>query len=100
MDRREAFQMMGAVGIVGTTGISQALATHLSAEDHGDQDHHADEKANVLPPIQNIHLHFCGIHVAKSNPKIQIITQHFCAPINDEVHQCLLFDSSEKKQSF
>ena len=111
MDRREAFQLMGAAGIVGTTGIAQAFTTPCSAIDHHAidhhaidhhaidhhaDDHHADDKAKVMPPIQNIHLHFCGIHVAKTNPKIQIVTQHFCAPINDEVHQCLLYDSSEK----
>lgn len=49
-----------------------------------------------MPPIENVHLHFCGIHVAKSNPKFQLITQHYCSPVNEEMHQCLLYDSAEK----
>jgi hypothetical protein len=58
-------------------------------------DHHAMD-GNAMPPIENIHLHFCGIHVAKKNPAFQIITQHYCSPLNDQMHQCLLYDSSER----
>lgn len=84
MDRREAFQVLGSVG------VGAALAGSLNADDH-----HA-KGSGAMPPIENIHLHFCGIHVAKKNPKFQLITQHYCSPINDQMHQCLLYDSSEK----
>jgi hypothetical protein len=84
MDRREAFRVLGSLGMgAAFVGASQA------------DDHHAKGNGS-LPPIESIHLHFCGIHVAKQNPKFQLITQHFCSPINDQMHQCLLYDSSER----
>ena len=49
-----------------------------------------------MAPAQALHLHFCGIHIAKSNPKFQIITQHYCMSRSDEMHQCLLYDSYER----
>lgn len=91
MDRRELFQWLSAAGVVGTVGMASAQASA-----HEPDDHHSAHPSSPMPPIENIHLHFCGIHVAKSNPKFQIITQHYCSPINDEVHQCLLYDSGEK----
>lgn len=84
-DRCELFQTVGAVG------IGAAVTTLTVADDHG-----GHEKVVSMPPIENVHLHFCGIHVAKSNPKFQLITQHYCSPVNEEMHQCLLYDSAEK----
>jgi hypothetical protein len=50
-------------------------------------------------PLGHEHAHFCGIHLAKGDPKIQIVTQHFCAahtPAGEEeaMFQCVLFDSA------
>ena len=47
-------------------------------------------------PCRRFTAHFCGIHIAKTNPKFQIITQHFCMSRSEEMHQCLLYDSNEK----
>jgi hypothetical protein len=79
MDRRELF------GILGAMGAGLAGAGSLPAEDHG-----------AHPQGTNLHAHFCGIHMAKKDPKFQIATQHYCAQVSDEVHQCLLFDSYAK----
>jgi hypothetical protein len=49
-----------------------------------------------MAPAQALHLHFCGIHLAKSNPRFQLITQHYCMSRSEEMHQCLLYDSAEK----
>jgi hypothetical protein len=43
-------------------------------------------------------VHFCGIHIAKHDPKNQLIVQHYCAAhTSDEkrgaMFQCVLFDS-------
>ena len=86
MNRREL------LGVVGAMGTGAALgATAAAAEEHGKM---ADNKA--MAPVGNLHLHFCGIHCAKKDPRIQIITQHYCGAIGDGMHQCLLYDSLGK----
>jgi hypothetical protein len=87
MDRRELF------GILGAMGAGLAGAGSLAAEDHAA---HPEGGNQRLAPVANLHAHFCGIHMAKKDPKFQIVTQHYCAAVSDEVHQCLLFDSCDK----
>ena len=88
MDRREALGLFGAIGV----GAAVGGRSHLAA-DHGEA--HADG-GKFMAPVSSIHAHFCGIHIAKKNPKFQIIAQHYCGPRGEEMHQCLLFDSLEK----
>jgi len=89
MNRRDAFGVIGAMGC----GLGAGAAR---ADDRG----HGNPTDNkLLAPVGNHHLHFCGIHVAKKNPKIQIITQHYCGMRGEpgsEMHQCLLYDSVGK----
>jgi hypothetical protein len=44
--------------------------------------------------------HFCGIHMAKKDPKVQFITQHYCAAhtggTEGDIFQCVLFDGIGK----
>ena len=46
--------------------------------------------------------HFCGIHMAKKDPKFQLVVQHYCVAHTDgheggeQLFQCILFDSTEK----
>jgi hypothetical protein len=87
MNRRDAFGVIGAMGC----GLGVGTA---KADDHGKP---TDNK--LMAPVGNHHLHFCGIHVAKKDPKIQIITQHYCGMRGEpgsEMHQCLLYDSVGK----
>jgi hypothetical protein len=80
MDRREMFASFGSLG----------LGAYAVGSDH------ADQKADgAMSPAAGLHAHFCGIHVAKHDPKIQMIVQHYCGAAKG-MHQCLLFDSSEK----
>jgi hypothetical protein len=81
------FRILGALG-TGLAGVEE-----LSAHDHGE---HGEGEVGKTTPVADLHAHFCGIHVAKKNPKFQIVTQHYCAAVSPEVHQCLLFDSCDK----
>jgi hypothetical protein len=52
-------------------------------------------------PLGHGHAHFCGIHLAKANAKLQIVTQHYCAAHtsegeDDAMFQCVLFDSASQ----
>lgn len=84
MDRRELFGLLGATG-VGLT-CSTAEGQHGHAAKAGDG------------PMGKSHLHFCGIHMAKKNPKLQFVTQHYCAAhaggADGDVFQCVLFDGT------
>jgi len=77
MDRRELFGALGAAALGST------------ARAHGE--------AKPGGPLAGSHVHFCGIHLAKNNPKFQVITQHYCAGHTttgeDDMFQCVLFDS-------
>jgi hypothetical protein len=49
-----------------------------------------------MGPVRELHAHFCGIHLAKSNPGFQVVAQHYCMSRSEEMHQCLLYDSTAK----
>jgi hypothetical protein len=86
MNRRDAFGVIGAMGC----GLGVGAA---KADDHG---HGKPPDAKLMAPVGNQSLHFCGIHCAKKDPRIQIITQHYCGMRGEpgsEMHQCLLYDS-------
>jgi hypothetical protein len=78
MDRRELFAAFGALG------ATSAL--------------HADHEAKPASPLAGAHAHFCGIHMAKKDPKFQIVTQHYCTAHSqtghDDLFQCILFDKT------
>ena len=91
MDRRHWMGLIGSGVGVSLGGGAQAADGH-GTDDKGRE--HAE--GGMMAPAQALHLHFCGIHIAKNNPKFQLITQHYCMSRSDEMHQCLLYDSSEK----
>jgi hypothetical protein len=87
MDRRE---WLGLVG--GGVGISLG-GLALQADEHG---HAKADDRSLMAPVHELHAHFCGIHIAKNNPKFQLVAQHYCMSRSEEMHQCLLYDSPEK----
>jgi len=49
-----------------------------------------------LAPISAIGAHVCGIHFYSGNMKRQLIAQHYCSHLSDEVLQCVIYDSERK----
>lgn len=94
MDRRELLGMLGAASI-------GSVVPHAAAADHGKPAKGAgagakgDASGQAMAPVDALHLHFCGIHIAKNNPQFQLVTQHYCAGRSPDMHQCLLYDSEE-----
>lgn len=85
MDRRELFAALGVLG----------AGTVAGADAHG------DKKGGPASPMSGPHAHFCGIHMAKQNPKLQFVTQHYCTAHEpghgaDALFQCVLFDGTGK----
>ncbi len=83
MDRRE---MLGLFGTLGTT-LPLLVADHEEKKD-----------PHAASPLAGPHAHFCGIHMAKKDPKFQLITQHYCTAHSqhdhDDMFQCILFDKT------
>src|SRR5207247_5535147 len=48
-----------------------------------------------FPPIGDIHAHVCGIHFYSGDMARQIIAEHYCSHLSDEVLQCVLYDSNK-----
>lgn len=82
MDRREWLAVLGVGGI----GLSTA-----GADDHGA----GPPGGKFMAAAAGFHHHFCGIHVAKSDPRFQLVTQHYCC-LGKRTHQCLLFASCDE----
>ena len=87
MDRRQALSVLGAaaVGLAGTRGAD--------ARGHGEDTHAA---AQDLTPVRQFHLHLCAFHVGKKDPSFVVPAQHYCSKVNDDVHQCIIYDSPGK----
>lgn len=88
MDRRSLLALLGAVGAGAASASARGGEGHAAAS-HGGS------------PLTGPHAHFCGIHVAKKDPKFQLIVQHYCVAHSETGHgdalfQCILFDSREK----
>ena len=47
-------------------------------------------------PIAAIHAHLCGFHFYSGDPKRQVRVEHYCSHVNEDVFQCVVYDSSEK----
>lgn len=78
MNRRDLMASLGALGLTGAAGAKDPQPRHVGTS-----------------PMSTPHAHFCGIHMAKNNPKFQFTTQHYCCAQGDGLHQCLLYDSTK-----
>ncbi|BAT86644.1 hypothetical protein LR48_Vigan102s008900 [Vigna angularis] len=48
-------------------------------------------------PINKIHQHLCAFHFYSHDMTRQVEAHHYCAHKNEEMRQCLIYDSPEKK---
>ncbi|RDY11843.1 Oil body-associated protein 1B [Mucuna pruriens] len=48
-------------------------------------------------PINKIHQHLCAFHFYSDDMSRQVEAHHFCGHQNEEMRQCLIYDSPEKK---
>ncbi|KAJ4766188.1 Oil body-associated protein 1a [Rhynchospora pubera] len=47
-------------------------------------------------PINNIHQHLCAFHFYAHDMTRQVEAHHFCGHLNEDVRQCLIYDSPNK----
>jgi hypothetical protein len=74
---------MSALGIT-VAGLSAATPGASAGEAH------------AAAPLEGLHAHLCAFHLAKKNPKFVVEAHHYCAAVNDSLHQCVIFDSAGK----
>jgi hypothetical protein len=90
MNRRQMFKLCGGVGVGLALGGPSPAGHGSKGPGH--------DGAGPQGPLHAPHAHFCGIHVAKEDPRFQLIVQHYCAAHTgggqrDAMFQCVLFDS-------
>lgn len=54
------------------------------------------EKPGRDSPIRAIHAHVCGFHFYSGDMKRALRVDHYCSHLNDEVLQCVIYDSDKK----
>lgn len=47
-------------------------------------------------PIAAIHAHLCGFHFYSGDMKRALRVDHYCSHLNEDVLQCVIYDSNEK----
>ena len=55
----------------------------------------AKSAAPSFPPIADIHAHVCGIHFYNGDVSRQVIAEHYCAHLSNEVLECVIYDSDK-----
>lgn len=83
MNRRDA------LGFLGTFAGSSALAGAARGEP---PDHDGPDK----DPSSAFHLYLCAFHVTKQNPNFVVEAHHYCSPVAEDVHQCIIYDRRGK----
>jgi hypothetical protein len=82
MNRREAMHLFGAAAL-GSAAAGTARADHAKKDAGGS-------------PLDNFHGYLCAYHVAKKDPSLVVEAHHYCTALNDNVHQCVIFDKNGK----
>jgi len=47
-------------------------------------------------PINDIHAATCGIHMYCGQPNKQVLTHQYCSHMNEDVRQCIIYDSDQR----
>jgi hypothetical protein len=48
------------------------------------------------PPLDNMHAYLCAFHTVKKDPNIVVEAHHYCSTVNEDLHQCVVFDTNGK----
>jgi hypothetical protein len=80
--------MLGALGA--SAGLAAAGGAAEAAQGHEPAQNHEPSPAN------RFHLYLCAFHIAKKNPNFVVEAHHYCSPVRDDVHQCVIFDTAGK----
>lgn len=80
MNRRDMLGMLGATtaGLAGAGRVAEGAADHDGGE--------------AKDPASGFHLYLCAFHIAKKDPSFVVEAHHYCSPVADEVHQCVIYD--------
>lgn len=54
------------------------------------------ELLQSLTPIEQINMYLDGFHFASDNMNEQFEAHHFCSALNEEIHQCAIYDGNDK----
>jgi Protein of unknown function (DUF1264) len=73
------------LGLLVATAAAQSLEHEAKADDHP-----------MESPLGNVHLQLCAFHISKKNPTFQVQAQHYCAQVNDDLFQCIIYESNAK----
>lgn len=46
-------------------------------------------------PIKNIMMHLSGLHGYADEPRRQVVAEHFCGHLTEDLRQCLIYDTSD-----
>ena len=47
-------------------------------------------------PLRGFDIYVAGFHCAKGHPEMQMEAHHFCAQVNEDVFQCVIFDGNTR----
>jgi hypothetical protein len=81
MNRRDVF------GVIGATAAGLATGGRVAAD-------HAP--AGEAGPLADFHAYLCAFHLLKKDPSVVIEAHHYCVGLNEDVHQCVVFDKNTK----
>jgi hypothetical protein len=98
MNRRGMPGLIAAAAIGLVLGLLGAPLTRPAPGQGADRGHKAADRheSSGMIPLRQIHLYLCAFHIAKQDPAFQVEAHHYCAPVNEEVHQCVIYDSPGK----
>jgi hypothetical protein len=80
-------------GMYGTSG-------QMPGEETSTKKHLLGTASSILQrfaPLSNICEHVCGVHFYSGEITRSLVSHHFCSVLNEDVRQCLVYDSNEKK---
>ncbi len=80
--------VLGAVAAAFWT-VKWSMAGEGAHAGHGS----ATRKPEHWRSVDSMHLYLCAFHVAKNNPKFQVIAHHYCSQQGRDVHQCTIYDA-------